>query len=111
MGFDKVDRRRIGSPLLWARRHGSDSTNKTSQVQPSRGEIYLTALDQTLGREIQKTRPALIIQNDISNRLSGIAFVSGMEAEPVPAGTSKRSVAGWLNIDSMSRGGIEPPTY
>src|SRR6266403_6211117 len=43
---------------------------------PRRGEIYLTALDPTLGREIQKTRPALIIQNDVSNRLSEITIVA-----------------------------------
>ena len=43
---------------------------------PRRGEIYLTALDPTLGREIQKTRPALIIQNDVSNRLSGVTIVA-----------------------------------
>jgi mRNA interferase MazF len=47
---------------------------KTSH--PRRGEIYLTALDPTLGREIQKTRPALIIQNDVSNRLSEITIVA-----------------------------------
>jgi mRNA interferase MazF len=43
---------------------------------PKRGEIYLTALDPTLGREIQKTRPALIIQNDISNRLTAMTIVA-----------------------------------
>jgi mRNA interferase MazF len=43
---------------------------------PKRGEIYLTALDPSVGREIQKTRPALIIQNDISNRHSGITIVA-----------------------------------
>ena len=43
---------------------------------PKRGEIYLTALDPTLGREIQKTRPALIIQNDVSNRLSEITILA-----------------------------------
>ena len=49
---------------------------KTSQVHPERGEIYLTALDPTLGRESQKTRPALVIQNDVSNRLTGITIVA-----------------------------------
>src|SRR5947199_10412847 len=44
--------------------------------RPKRGEIHLTALDPTLGREIQKTRPALIIQNDISNRLSEVTIVA-----------------------------------
>lgn len=43
---------------------------------PRRGEIYLTALDPTLGREIRKTRPALIIQNDVSNRLSDVTMVA-----------------------------------
>ncbi len=43
---------------------------------PERGEIYLTALDPTLGREIKKTRLALIIQNDVSNRLSDITIVA-----------------------------------
>ena len=48
----------------------------TKAGYPRRGEIYLTALDPTLGREIQKTRPVLIIQNDISNLLSEITIVA-----------------------------------
>lgn len=40
----------------------------TQETYPQRGEIYLTALDPALGHEIKKTRPALVIQNDISNR-------------------------------------------
>jgi mRNA interferase MazF len=43
---------------------------------PKRGEIYLTALDPTVGSEIQKTRPALVIQNDTSNRLSQTTIVA-----------------------------------
>src|ERR1039457_4524025 len=43
---------------------------------PRRGEIYLTALDPALGREIQKTRPALVIQNDVSNRLSEVTIMA-----------------------------------
>lgn len=43
---------------------------------PGRGEIYLTALDPTLGHEIEKTRPALVIQNDVSNRLSEVTIVA-----------------------------------
>lgn len=47
-----------------------------SESYPLRGEIYLTSLDPAIGREIQKTRPALIVQNDVSNRLSDITIVS-----------------------------------
>jgi mRNA interferase MazF len=43
---------------------------------PRRGEIYLTSLDPTVGREIRKTRPALVIQNDVSNRLSGVTIIA-----------------------------------
>lgn len=43
---------------------------------PKRGEIYLTNLDPTIGREIQKTRPALVIQNDVANRLSEVTIVA-----------------------------------
>jgi mRNA interferase MazF len=43
---------------------------------PRRGEIYLTKLDPTVGHEIQKTRPALIVQNDINNRNSPVTIVA-----------------------------------
>ncbi|MFQ6612740.1 MAG: type II toxin-antitoxin system PemK/MazF family toxin [Fidelibacterota bacterium] len=33
-----------------------------------RGEIYLVCLDPTIGSEINKTRPALIISNNINNQ-------------------------------------------
>ncbi|MBI5238996.1 MAG: type II toxin-antitoxin system PemK/MazF family toxin [Elusimicrobia bacterium] len=32
-----------------------------------RGEIYWTALDPTVGSEIRKTRPALVVSNDNNN--------------------------------------------
>lgn len=35
---------------------------------PERGEIHLVCLDPTIGSEINKTRPALIISNDINNQ-------------------------------------------
>jgi len=51
-------------------------TTRPSKIRPRRGEIYLTALDPTLGREIKKTRPALIVQNNTYNRLSGMTIVA-----------------------------------
>ena len=35
---------------------------------PERGEIYLVCLDPTVGSEINKTRPAMMISNDINNQ-------------------------------------------
>ena len=48
----------------------------TAANWPKRGEIYLTALDPTVGHEIKKTRPALIIQNDTSNQYGTVTMVA-----------------------------------
>lgn len=42
---------------------------------PKRGEVFLVCLDPTVGSEINKTRPALIISNDINNQFSEIVTV------------------------------------
>jgi mRNA interferase MazF len=36
-------------------------------IQLIRGEVYLVNFDPTIGSEISKTHPALIVQNDIAN--------------------------------------------
>jgi mRNA interferase MazF len=43
--------------------------------------VYLVSFDPTLGAEIQKTRPALIIQNDIANRHSPITIVVAITSQ------------------------------
>jgi len=48
------------------------------QAFPQRGEIYLTALDPALGHEIKKTRQALVIQNDITNRFGQTSIVAAI---------------------------------
>ena len=45
---------------------------------PHRGEVFLVSFDPTMGAEIQKTRPALIIQNDIGNRNSPLTIVAAI---------------------------------
>ena len=51
------------------------------QDSPRRGEIYLTALDPAVGREIQKTRPALVVQNDVSNRLTELTIAAPIASQ------------------------------
>lgn len=48
---------------------------------PKRGEVYLVNFDPTLGAEIRKTRPALILQNDIANRHSPITIVAAISSK------------------------------
>ncbi|MEE8399171.1 MAG: type II toxin-antitoxin system PemK/MazF family toxin [Desulfobacterales bacterium] len=40
-----------------------------------RGEIYLAALDPTIGREISKTRPVVVVSNNINNQFSGTVTI------------------------------------
>ena len=47
---------------------------------PRRGEVYLVSFDPTLGAEIKKTRPALVIQNDVANRWSPIMIVAAISS-------------------------------
>jgi mRNA interferase MazF len=51
------------------------------QIIPKRGEVYLVNFDPTIGSEIKKTRPALIIQNDIANRYSPITIVAAITSQ------------------------------
>jgi mRNA interferase MazF len=50
-------------------------------IQPIRGEIYLVNFDPTIGSEISKTRPALIIQNNIANRSSPIIIIAAITSK------------------------------
>ena len=38
-----------------------------AQVKPKRGDVYWVVLDPTIGSEIKKTRPAIIVSNDSCN--------------------------------------------
>ena len=40
-----------------------------------RGEVYLVSLDPVIGHEIAKTRPAVIVSNDVGNRYSGTVTI------------------------------------
>ncbi|MDR3556527.1 MAG: type II toxin-antitoxin system PemK/MazF family toxin [Syntrophobacteraceae bacterium] len=40
-----------------------------------RGEVYLAALDPVVGREISKTRPVVIVSNDVNNEFAGTITV------------------------------------
>ncbi len=50
-------------------------------THPRRGEVYPVNFDPTLGAEIQKTRPALVVQNDIGNRHSPITIVAAITSQ------------------------------
>src|SRR5947209_672419 len=50
-------------------------------IRPKRGEVWLVSFDPTIGAEITKTRPALVLQNDIANRYSPITIVAAITSQ------------------------------
>lgn len=49
-------------------------------AQPNRGEVYLVNFDPTIGHEIKKTRPAVVIQNNVSNKHGAVTIVSAISS-------------------------------
>lgn len=78
---------------------------KQKIARPLRGEVYFVAFDPTLGAEIRKTRPALILQNDIANRSSPITIVAAItskfDQELYPTEVLVRTPEGGLDADSV----------
>jgi len=54
---------------------------KASVSRLRRGDVYLVNFDPTIGAEIKKTWPALVIQNDIANRHSPITIVAAVTSK------------------------------
>jgi len=72
---------------------------------PRRGEIHLVDFDPTQGAEIKKTRPALVLQNDVSNRYSPITIVAAVtsrfDERLYPTEVFIRASEGGLTADSV----------
>ena len=47
---------------------------------PRKGDIYLVNFDTTIGHEVKKKRPALIISNDIHNQYSPLVTVAPLSS-------------------------------
>ena len=74
-------------------------------IRPKRGEDYLANFDLATGAEIQRTRPALIVQNDITNRYSPstiVAAIISQFSEPLsPTEVLIQSLEGGLTSPSV----------
>lgn len=50
-------------------------------MEVKRGEIWIVNLDPTIGHEIKKSRPAVIIQNDIGNKYSPVTIIAPITSQ------------------------------
>ncbi len=93
------------------KRRGVDEDNP-----PRRGDVYLVAFDPSLGSEIHKTRPAVVIQNDVGNRAAPTTIVAALSSQveeplypfevlvqPPDGGVAKRSVVLLNQIRTIDR--------
>lgn len=75
------------------------------RIVPRRGEIYLVSFDPAVGSEIKKTRPALILQNNIANRYSPVTIVAAVTSQftqpPYPTEVFIEAPHGGLSADSV----------
>lgn len=83
-------------------------TKLISSIIPKRGEIYLVNFDPAVGSEIKKTRPALILQNNIANRYSSVTIVAAITSfsdkddKTYPTEVFIADYEGGLNNDSVA---------
>lgn len=58
--------------------------------EPRRGEIYFLDFSPSKGREMKGPHPALVIQNDVGNKVSGLTIVaavtSNLKVADLPVG-------------------------
>ena len=68
---------------------------------PKRGCVYLVRFDPALGREIRKTRPAVVVSNDHMNELADTVLVM-----PITGG--EFSYYHWIPIKPPEGGVLKP---
>ncbi len=64
----------------------------------------MVSFDPTVGREIKKTRPALVIQNDLANKHSPITIVAAITSggKTYPTEVALPKGEGGLSVDSVA---------
>lgn len=82
---------------------------------PRRGDIWLVSLDPTIGHEVRKTRPAVVVSSDIYNRHNWVVIIMPVTShdsaeydqvliDPPEGGVTSRSVTLPDQIRAVDRG-------
>jgi len=81
--------------------------------EPLRGEVWLVAFDPSVGGEVRKTRPGIVVSNDAANRVlnrvqvvpvtSRLATLYPAEAYVTVNGARRKAMADQLTTASKQR--------
>ena len=76
-----------------------------ARAAPARGEVHLVRLDPTLGSEIKKTRPCLVVSPDELNQHLRTVIVAPMttagQAYPWRVGCRFQNQSGFVALDQL----------
>ncbi len=83
------------------------------RAEPRRAEVWWIAFDPSLGGQIRKTRPAIVVSNDAANRLlnriqvvpitSNVERLYPAEAYVIVGGARRKAMADQLTTASKQR--------
>ena len=78
---------------------------KIAHTRPARGEVWLINLDPTVGREIQKTRPCVIVSppeiNDNLSTMLVAPLTSGSRPAPFRVATTFQGKSGLILLEQV----------
>ncbi len=74
-------------------------------MEVKRLDVFLVALDPTLGHEIKKTRPAVVVSPDEMNQHVGTVIIAPLTSQgrdyPTRVGCTFQGVAGQVVLDQI----------
>jgi mRNA interferase MazF len=87
------------------RRRRSLTVVKGARIRPARGDVWLVALDPTIGSEIQKTRPCVIVSppeiNDHLRVVLVAPLTSGSRSAPFRVATEVNGQSGLMLLEQI----------
>jgi mRNA interferase MazF len=88
-----------GKALLWKTGNNTTGRRMMTEESPLLGEIWDVSLEPVIGSEMGKTRPALVVSNNLNNQFSSTVTVL-----PITSQSAKRAYPFEVTVPAGSGG-------